>query len=67
MDIVISWGKKYLGHLFGPEGRGVTIVKLGEIGEICKGVAWGGGGEHCMGEGRGEARSGYKRVVWGRI
>lgn len=48
MDIVISWGEKYLGQLFVREGRGVTIVKLGEIGEICKGVVnivWGRAGE----------------------
>lgn len=48
VDIVISWGEKYLGQLFVREGRGVTIVKLGEIGEICKGVVnivWGRAGE----------------------
>ena len=51
MDIVISWGEKYLGQLFVREGRGVTIVKLGEIGGVCKGVVWGGG---------------VVNIVWGR-
>lgn len=68
VDIVISWGEKYLGQLFVREGRGVHHSKVrGNRGSLQGGGMGRGGGEHCMGEGRGEARSGRRRVVWGRI